>query len=58
MKLLPTLTAFGMIAFAQPAFAQLEAYTDYDISDSVSSVTTVKIDSNMTDYYLEGLKGT
>lgn len=58
MKLLPTLTAFGMIAFAQPAFAQLEAYTDYDISESVSSVTTVKIDSNMSDYYLEGLKGT
>lgn len=58
MKLLPTLTALGMIAFAQPAFAQLDPYTDYDISDSVASVTTVKIDSNMTDYYLEGLKGT
>lgn len=58
MKLLPTLTALGMIAFAQPAFAQLEVYEDYDISDTVSIVTTVKVDSNMGDYYLEGLKGT
>ncbi|WP_409433091.1 hypothetical protein ACJ3XI_00940 [Litorimonas sp. RW-G-Af-16] len=58
MKILSTLTALGMIAFAQPAFAQLETYKDYDISDTVSSVTTVKVDANMGDYYLEGLKGT
>lgn len=58
MKLLPTLTALGIMAFAQPAFAQLEAYSDYDISDAVTRVVTVKVDSNMGDYYLEGLKGT
>jgi len=58
MKLLSTLTVLGLIAFAQPAFAQLEVYKDYDVSDTVSSVTTVKVDSNMGDYYLEGLRGT
>ncbi|MGJ8560656.1 MAG: hypothetical protein ACSHX3_10505 [Litorimonas sp.] len=58
MKLLSTLTAIGMMAVAQPAFAQLEVYEDYDISDSVSVVTTVKVDANMGDYYLEGLRGT
>lgn len=58
MKLLSTFTALGLIAFAQPAFAQLEVYKDYDVSDTVSSVTTVKVDSNMGDYYLEGLRGT
>lgn len=58
MKILSTLSALGLVAFAQPAFAQLEIYKDYDISDTVSSVTTVKVDSNMGDYYLEGLRGT
>lgn len=58
MKLLSTFTALGLMAFAQPAFAQLEIYKDYDVSDSVSLITTVKVDANMGDYYLEGLKGT
>lgn len=58
MKLLSTLSALGLMALAQPAFAQLEVYKDYDVSDTVASVTTVKIDSNMGDYYLEGLRGT
>jgi len=57
MKALSTFAAFGIIAFAQPSLAQLSVYQDYDVSDEVSIVTTVKVDSNMGDYYLEGLKG-
>ena len=38
--------------------AQLEPYTDYNVSDAVSSVTTVKVDANMMDNYLEGLRDT
>ena len=40
------------------ARADLEPWQDYDISDQVWSVTTVKVDSNMGDAYLEGLKNT
>lgn len=57
MKALSAAAALGIIALAQPSLAQLSVYEDYDISDSVSAVTTVKVDSNMGDYYLEGLKG-
>lgn len=51
----------GIVALmfvALPAFADLEPWTDYDVSDAVWSVTTVKVDSNMGDAYLEGLKNT
>lgn len=58
MKLTATLAFIGAVMMAQPAAAQLSAYTDYDISESPSIVTTVKVDSNMMDYYLEGLKST
>ena len=40
------------------AFADLEPWEDYDISDAVYSITTVKVDSNMGDAYLEGLRET
>ena len=50
----------GLVLFTLSglAFADLEPWTDYDISDSVWSVTTVKVDSNMGDAYLEGLRET
>ncbi|PHS75371.1 MAG: hypothetical protein COB56_08050 [Robiginitomaculum sp.] len=51
-------TMMGTMALAQPAFAQLEAYQDYNINEATSIVTTVKVDSNMIDYYLEGLRST
>ena len=38
--------------------ADLDPWTDYDISETVSNVTTVKVDSNMIDKYLEGLSKT
>ncbi len=37
------------------AYADYEIYKDYDLSKSVSSVTTVRVDANMIDVYLEGL---
>ena len=40
------------------AFADLEPYKDYDVSDAVWSVTTVKVDPNMDDAYLEGIAKT
>jgi hypothetical protein len=49
---------FVLIIASGAAFADLEPYKDYDISDAVWSVTTVKVDPNMDDAYLEGLKNT
>ena len=46
--------AFG----SSTALAQLEPFTDYDISDTVLDVTMVKVDPNMIDDYLEGLRET
>ncbi len=46
--------AFGSTA----AFADLEPWKDYTVSDAVWSVTTIKVHSNMDGAYLEGLKKT
>ncbi|MGE4072467.1 MAG: hypothetical protein AB7E72_14960 [Lysobacterales bacterium] len=53
----PLLLAMAL-GLAQPAFAQLKPYVDYDTSTSVSQVSTVHVDANMIDYYLEGIRGT
>lgn len=37
---------------------RLEVYEDYDIGSEIVSVTTVKVDPNMTDVYLAGLSKT
>jgi hypothetical protein len=58
MKLRHILVGFALTGFAGIASADLDAWTDYDISSGVSNVTTVKVDSNMIDKYLEGLKAT
>ena len=50
--------ALSLFSLAGSATADLEAYTDYDIGEIVSNVTTVKVDSNMIDLYLEGLSKT
>ena len=52
------LVAIVLFGFALNANAQLQPYTDYDISNTVWSVTTVRVDPNMGDHYLEGLKDT
>jgi hypothetical protein len=44
--------------FSTAALADLEPWKDYSISDAVWSVTTIKVHSNMSDAYLEGLQKT
>lgn len=43
---------------ASMAWADLTPWEDYEPSDAVYSVTTVKVDSNMGNAYLEGLRDT
>ena len=58
MKLRQILTAVLFAGSASIAVADLEPWTDYDIGVRVSNVTTVKVDSNRIDTYLEGLSKT
>jgi len=58
MKLRQLLAGFILASVASVALADLEPWTDYDISEGVTNVTTVKVDSNMIDKYLEGLSQT
>jgi len=53
------LLALGIAAaLATPAVAQLKPYQDYTVSDSVSSISTIKVKENMIEDYLEGIRGT
>jgi len=52
------ITALLFTFFAQSALAQLEPFEDYDISGALWNITLVKVDPNMGDDYLEGLKET
>ena len=58
MNLRQLLITAVLSCFASVAAADLEAWTDYDISNGLSNVTTVNVDSNMIDKYLEGLRDT
>ena len=58
MKLRHLLVGLSFSALASIAYADLEPWTDYEIDSQVSNVTTVKVDSNMIDKYLEGLRAT
>ena len=58
MKLRQLLSGFVLLCFTGIAFADLEPWKDYDVAEGVSIVTTVKVDSNMVDKYLEGLRQT
>jgi hypothetical protein len=55
-KLVPALLVLGTLATL--AVADLTPWKDYEVSDSVWSVTTIKVDANMDDAYLEGIKQT
>ena len=55
MKLRHIMAGLALAGFSGIAIADLEPWVDYDISEGVSNVTTVKVDSNMIDAYLEGL---
>lgn len=58
MNLKTTLLSLLILSGSSLAYADLEPYKDYTVSDSVWSVTTIKVHSNMDDAYLEGLKKT
>ena len=51
------LMLLGVLVTA-PAAAQLKVWEDYEVSDAVWSLTTVKLDPGTQDIYLEGLKST
>ena len=55
MRLYQLLTAILLASSASMTFADFEPWTDYELSEGVTNVTTVKVDSNMIDKYLEGL---
>ena len=58
MQLKLLLTALLLSLFSSTAMAQLDAFTDYDISDELWNITLIKVDPNMGDDYLEGLRDT
>lgn len=58
MRIKSIFTSIALLMVSVVAFADLEPYKDYDVSDAVWSVTTVRVDANMGDAYLEGLKNT
>lgn len=47
-----------LTSFSLGANAQFELWKDYEPSEEVWSMTTVKVDSNMGEVYLEGLANT
>ncbi|MEL1249171.1 hypothetical protein [Aurantiacibacter gilvus] len=50
--------ALAATAFASPAQAQLREFEDYEYSDSVVELTTVRVEPGQMDTYLEGLRQT
>jgi len=47
-----------LVLVATVAVADLTPWKDYEVSDGVWSITTVKVAANMDDAYLEGIKKT
>lgn len=58
MKLHRVFAGLLLAGIASVAMADLEPWKDYELSEGVTNVTTVKVDSNMIDKYLEGLSKT
>lgn len=58
MRFKSLLVTCALVTVSGAALADLEPFKDYDISDAVWSVTTVKVDANMGDAYLEGIRNT
>jgi hypothetical protein len=55
MKIRQLVATISLIGFASFASADFEPWKDYEVSESVTSVTTVKVDANMVEKYLEGI---
>ncbi len=58
MRIKIMLSALLFMFLTQSALAQLEPFTDYDISDELWNITLVKVHPNLGDDYLEGLRDT
>ena len=58
MRIKSIVTSLSLLFLAGTAWADLQPFEDYEASDAVYLVTTIKVDSNMEDAYLEGLKQT
>lgn len=58
MNIKPISIGIALLSLSFAAYADLEPYKDYDVSDAVWSVTTVRVKANMDDAYLEGLRDT
>jgi len=58
MRIKSIFAGVAILAVSSLAWADLTPWEDYEPSDAVYSVTTVKVDSNMGDAYLEGLRDT
>ncbi len=58
MRIKSLIGGLALMFVASPVFADLEPWADYEVSDAVWLVTTVKVDANMGDAYLEGIKQT
>lgn len=49
---------FALFFFTTVSHAEFKPWVDYEPSEAVYSVTTIKVNSNMGDIYLEGLANT
>ena len=58
MRIKSLVSVIALLVVPGLALADLNPWEDYEVSDEVWSVTTVKVDSNMGDAYLEGLRET
>jgi hypothetical protein len=58
MRIKLLLATLFLSLFTTTALAQLDPFTDYDISDEVWTITLVQVDPNLGDDYLEGLRDT
>ena len=58
MRIRSFVAGVACLFVASMAWADLTPWEDYEPSDAVYSVTTVKVDSNMGNAYLEGLRDT
>lgn len=58
MKRIVSLLLIALSIGLTPAQAQLEPFTDYEISEAVWEIGTIKVKTNAGDHYLEGLKET
>ena len=58
MRVKLIVAGLAVALFGSLAFADLTPWKDYEVSEHVWAVTTVKVNSNMDDAYLEGLRDT